>query len=257
MRIKGRSSVLCFLACGAYLIGLGVYFAFFRPALLPEDPRFMGSSVAQIRTLLPGLEHWLGHVFNVMGGFMAGAGVLTVLVATALLPEGRKGIAPVLALAGLATVVTMSWTNFAIDSDFKWVLLARAALWVVGLGAYLVERRDPRPKGPELTRSPAMPASKETIARTKKADLAGSGGAGILGAGLGVLLMELARPAFAAALALALIVVGAVLHGWGMYERHRIEHGMEVPWWSRALYWLCWIALGILLAWISLAAFRN
>jgi hypothetical protein len=99
--------------------------------------------------------------------------------------------------------------------------------------------------------------AQDTIVRMKRADLAGSGGAGILGGGLGVLLMDLARPAFAAALALALIVVGAVLHGWGMYEKHRIEDGMEVPRWSRRLYWLCWIALGILLVWISLAALSR
>jgi hypothetical protein len=136
-----RFSVLSFLVCGAYLIGLGVYFAFFRPALLPEDPRFIGSSLAQIRALLPGLEGWLGHVFTVMGGFMAGAGMLTVLVATTLGSEGRKGTAIVLALAGLATVVTMSWTNFAIDSDFKWLLLVPAVLWSAGVGACLVEGR--------------------------------------------------------------------------------------------------------------------
>ena len=141
VRIRGRFSVLSFLVCGVYLIGLGVYFAFFRPALLPEDPRFIGSSLVQIRTLLPGLERWLGHVFSVMGGFMAGAGVLTLLVAMTFEPKNRKGIAFVLMLAGLATVVTMSWTNFAIDSDFKWLLLAPAALWMVGVIACWVEGR--------------------------------------------------------------------------------------------------------------------
>ena len=136
-----RFSTLSFLVCGVYLIGLGVYFAFFRPSLLPEDPRFIGSSLPQIRASLPGLERWLGHVFNVMGGFMAGAGVLTVFLATAIVPERPKGTAVVLALAGFATVVTMSWTNFAIDSDFKWVLLGPAALWALGVFAYLVEGR--------------------------------------------------------------------------------------------------------------------
>ena len=97
----------------------------------------------------------------------------------------------------------------------------------------------------------------DIIVRMKRADLAGSGGAGILGLGLGVLLKELAGPELAAGVALALIAIGAALHGWGMYEKHRIEGGMEVPRWSRALYWLCWVALGILVLWISLAALRN
>ena len=97
----------------------------------------------------------------------------------------------------------------------------------------------------------------DTIVRMKRADLAGSGGAGILGAGLGMLLMDLLQAELATSVALALAAVGAALHGWGMYEKHRIEGGMEIPRWSRALYWTCWVALGILLLWISLAALRN
>ena len=31
-----------FIALGAYQIGLGIYFAVFRPSLLPEDARFIG-----------------------------------------------------------------------------------------------------------------------------------------------------------------------------------------------------------------------
>jgi hypothetical protein len=97
----------------------------------------------------------------------------------------------------------------------------------------------------------------DSVVRMKRADLASSGGAGILGAGLGMLLMGLLPAAVAISVALALTVIGGALHGWGMYERHRIEGGMDVPQWSRALYWLCWIALGILLVWISVAPFRS
>jgi hypothetical protein len=96
--------------------------------------------------------------------------------------------------------------------------------------------------------------AQDTIVRTKRADLAGSGGAGILGAGLGMLLVDLLQAELATSVALALTVIGAALHGWGMYEKRRIEDGMDVPRWSRALYWLCWIALGFLLVWIFLAA---
>ena len=96
-----------------------------------------------------------------------------------------------------------------------------------------------------------------TIARMKRADLAGSGGAGILGVGLGLLLMDLLPVEVATSVALSLTAIGGVLHGWGMYERHRIEGGMDVPQWSRALYWVCWIALGTLLVWISLFALRR
>jgi hypothetical protein len=42
-----------------------------------------------------------------------------------------------------------------------------------------------------------------------------------------------------------LVIVGAVLHVWGMRERHRLdrEGGGERVWWFEALYWSCWVAL--------------
>ena len=43
-----------FAACGLWLIALGVYFLVFRPALLPEDQRFIGSSLESIRAAVPG-----------------------------------------------------------------------------------------------------------------------------------------------------------------------------------------------------------
>ena len=136
-----KMSVLIFLACGIWLIGLGGYFALLRPALLPEDPRFIGSSLAQIQSALPGLERWLNRVFIVMGGFMAASGLLTIFLATTAVASRQKGTGGVLLLAGLATVVTMSWTNFAIDSNFKWLLLAPAALWFAGIASYALEQR--------------------------------------------------------------------------------------------------------------------
>ncbi|MBI2749709.1 MAG: hypothetical protein HYX43_10330 [Burkholderiales bacterium] len=134
-------SVLIFVICGVWLIGLGLYFALLRPALLPEDPRYIGSSLAQIQAVLPGLERWLSHVFVVMGGFMVAAGVLTTFVAVTAVSAQRKGTGVVLLLTGLASVGTMSWTNFAIDSNFKWVLLVPAVLWLAGIASYVFERR--------------------------------------------------------------------------------------------------------------------
>ena len=121
-------------------MGLGLYFALLRPALLPEDPRYIGSSLAQIKSALPGLDRWLRHVFLVMGGFMAASGLFTAFLAATAVSARRKGTALVLLLAGLATVVTMSATNFAIDSSFKWLLLAPVVLWFAGIAAYAIER---------------------------------------------------------------------------------------------------------------------
>ena len=123
--------------CGIWLIALGLYFAVLRPPLLPEDPRFMGTTLAQIRAGVPGLENWLSRVFIVMGGFMAGAGVLTVFVATTAMRLGLKGTSWALALSGALTVGLMSASNFALHSDFRWVLLFPALVWLAGLVTYV------------------------------------------------------------------------------------------------------------------------
>lgn len=135
-----RASTWIFLACGIWMMGLGAYFVLLRPPLLPEDPRFMGSTLPQIRAALPGLERWLNQVFNVMGGFMAGSGVLTAYLAFTAVPARTRGAGIALALAGLATVATMSWVNFSIDSSFKWLLLAPALLWLAGLACHALAR---------------------------------------------------------------------------------------------------------------------
>ncbi len=126
-------SILIFIACGIWLIGLGLYFMFIRPSLLPEDLLYMKTSVGDIQSVIPGLEGWLQRVFTVMGGFMMGSGVLTILAAmkASVVPEKRTWI--FLALAGLFTVGTMSLTNFQLNSAFKWLLLIPALLWVIGL----------------------------------------------------------------------------------------------------------------------------
>lgn len=95
--------------------------------------------------------------------------------------------------------------------------------------------------------SPVVP-----IGRQKHVDLASSGGAGLIGLGLGALLAGTLQPA-----AVALLVIGAALHGWSMNVRHRGERraGLALPTWAQWLYWSCWIGLGViahrlLLAWL-------
>lgn len=125
------------IACGVWLIGLGLYFIVLRPPLLPEDLRFMGTTPVEIRAAVPDLEGWLKKVFTVMGGFMAGAGVLTVFVAAVAMPPRLKGASLAIALSGALTVALMSATNFALHSDFRWLLLVPALAWLVGLVLYI------------------------------------------------------------------------------------------------------------------------
>lgn len=136
MEIRKRRpsiSMFIFIACGIWLIGLGLYFMFLRPPLLPEDFSYLGTSAGEIQSAIPGLERWAHHVFTVMGGFITGAGLLTILVAMKASAASEKWTWIVLALAGLFTVGTMSLTNFQLNSDFKWLLLIPSILWVIGL----------------------------------------------------------------------------------------------------------------------------
>ncbi|WP_310475353.1 hypothetical protein [Sandarakinorhabdus sp.] len=137
---SGRVSWWLLTACGVWLIALGLYFVAVRPPLLPEDPRFMGTTLEQLRTAVPGLEAWLQKVFTVMGGFMAGTGVLTVFVATVAMPLRLQATPWALGITGALTVVLMSATNFALQSDFRWLLLLPALVWLVGLVVYLASR---------------------------------------------------------------------------------------------------------------------
>ena len=138
MQLSGK----VFLVCGLWLVALGLYFVLLRPALLPEDSRYIGSSIEALRAAAPGLERWLGHVFNVMGGFMIATGAMTVLVACRFLSRRERGTFAGLSVAGAASVGLMSATNFLLHSDFRWPLLLPALLWFFGLMSYLGERAD-------------------------------------------------------------------------------------------------------------------
>ena len=133
-----------FIACGFWLIALGGYFMFLRAPLLPEDLRYLGSSATQVEMLLPHLASWLRNVFTVMGGFMAGCGVLIVFMSLRAVPQHVQGTGIALGFAGLFTVATMSGTNFVLDSDFKWLLLVPAIVWLLGLLTYASGRRTER-----------------------------------------------------------------------------------------------------------------
>ena len=128
------------IACGIWLVSLGLYFIFQRPPLLPEDTRFMGSSLAQVRAAVPGLEGWLQRVFIVMGGFMAGTGVLTVFAACVAMRLRLKGTSWAIAMTGVLTVVLMSAINFDLHSDFRWLLLVPALVWLTGFILHITRR---------------------------------------------------------------------------------------------------------------------
>ena len=127
-------------ACGLWLLVLGLYFVFGRPSLLPEDLRFMGTTLEAIETTVPGLQGWLHNVFVVMGGFMAASGALVLYLARTALAVRLKGAIGIFIVSGLLTVGLMSSMNFVLHSDFRWLLLIPVVLWFGGI-ACLVARR--------------------------------------------------------------------------------------------------------------------
>jgi hypothetical protein len=85
------------------------------------------------------------------------------------------------------------------------------------------------------------------VARVKKADLLSSLGAGVLGAGIALLLPNQLAP-----YAIPILLLGLISHAVGMSQKHGLEQQGKVirVWWAEALYWLCWLALAVLLLFI-------
>jgi hypothetical protein len=119
---------------------MGLYFVLLRPALLPEDARYIGSSSQEILDAFPDLANWLDKVFWVMGGYILTTGLLTFYMAVTSFRARTRGAFGVLALAGATSVGWMTFVNFLIDSDFKWLLLAFATLWGSALLLFLLEK---------------------------------------------------------------------------------------------------------------------
>lgn len=132
MKLQPYSSKTLAL-CGIILMGIGLYFALFRPPLLPEDVRYMGASFAKIESDVPHLLHWLNKVFWVMGAYIFTSGLLTLYTAATSFRKRARGAAAMMALAGFTSLGWMTIVNFMLDSDFKWLLLAFALLWGLAL----------------------------------------------------------------------------------------------------------------------------
>lgn len=83
--------------------------------------------------------------------------------------------------------------------------------------------------------------------RLERIALASALGVLALGIGIGALFAALVRP-----IAPELVIAGIAVHGWGMFRRHRLERdALGKPlWWVEVLYWLCWLLLLALTAYL-------
>lgn len=134
-------------AVGAATIGIGIYFIFLRPPLLPEDLHYMGTSSERLLAATPKLASWLGLVFTVLGGYIVGAGVLLVHLALGAFAERKPYALLVAGLGGGFTTGLMSVANLFIDSHFKFTLLALTAVWLAALACYGLKTRRPSGAG--------------------------------------------------------------------------------------------------------------
>jgi hypothetical protein len=125
---------------GIILVGIGIYFVVMRPPLLPEDQRYIGTTLPQIRAAVPGLENWLQKVFWVMGGYVSATGVLLVYLAATGFRRREGGAFGAALVAGAISVGLMAVVNFIIASDFRWVLLGLACLWLLSLVLHGMKR---------------------------------------------------------------------------------------------------------------------
>jgi hypothetical protein len=134
-------SSIALAMAGIALLGIGLYFFFLRPPLLPEGIRYMRLSVAQTQAFGPELDAWLTQVFRALGGYVMATGVLAITLAATSFRVHRWGAAIGVFLAGAASIGWMTVVNFKIASDFKWALLAIALVWAFSLGLFCVEKK--------------------------------------------------------------------------------------------------------------------
>ena len=115
---------------GLALIGVGLYFLFIRPSLLPEDLRYMGTTLEHVTSTAPGLLSWLPKVFAVLGGYITSTGILTCYLAWTSLRARAPAALAVAWFSGAMSMGLMVAVNFVIHSDFRWLLLLLVLPWL-------------------------------------------------------------------------------------------------------------------------------
>ncbi|MBI5128898.1 MAG: hypothetical protein HZA66_05610 [Rhodopseudomonas palustris] len=150
MRRPRRSATIGYLALSAWGLAqaiIGLYFLLLRPTLLPEDIRFMGLSSSDAAVLTARIGPWLNHVFVVLGGQILATGVVILALASVSKKPPPRVVSAAVLVSGLASIGLMTWVNFLLRSDFRWVLFAVASLWAFGASALLVGASRPELQG--------------------------------------------------------------------------------------------------------------
>lgn len=126
---------------GLTLLGIGIFFVLFRPPFLPEDIKFMQLSELQIKTFTEFSMPWLKQVFRVLGGYIFSSGILFIYLAYRPFRMFDSGSWIVAFIAGLSSIGVMTYINFRIGSDFKWLLALLCLVWLSSLVLNLIEKK--------------------------------------------------------------------------------------------------------------------
>ncbi len=122
-----RVGALLLFVLGSVTFGIGTYFYFFRPAMLPEDARRTGMDP---RLLEPALADWLRIVFRTWGAFLLAFGVSLLSVASYMLTLRSALLTWGVVLAVLMGFGQFLVSNLVIQSDYVWLI---AGLFAVAL----------------------------------------------------------------------------------------------------------------------------
>ena len=139
MKNKSLSSLFLSLE-GILLMGIGIYFIFVRPPLLPGDVRYMRLSLSAIKNSVPDLSVWLQKVFWVMGSYIVTTGLFFLYVAQTSFHTRTNGAFAIVLIAGMTSIGSMAMVNFILQSDFKWILLSFTLPWFIALILYFYHK---------------------------------------------------------------------------------------------------------------------
>ena len=93
-----------FLTLGGFLLaGMGIYFVFLRAPLLPEDLRYMNTTMSFVQSTIPGFPSWIQKVLLVMGGYVFTTGLLTIYVAQTSFRLRTQGSFVMISVAGITS----------------------------------------------------------------------------------------------------------------------------------------------------------
>ena len=138
-KLKPYSASLLALS-GVLITGMGLYFIFIRPPLLPEDLHYMKTTSSIVQDSIPGLSIWLQKVFLVMGGYIFTSGLVILFIARTSFRKREGGSFSIATISGISSIGLMTVVNFIIESDFKITLLVFALVWVASIVLYLFHK---------------------------------------------------------------------------------------------------------------------